>query len=242
MPSSITSAATTNTVPTQVPTVASSSSASSPSASAPADNTSGGGISSAAIGGLVAMAVIVVIGAGAFFLLRRSRRRNQSKKRATSMSVDPFTMGFGSSQPPTSQAPPPMAAPLQQMYSQPTTPAPPAHDNNTFPPPQVSAIAPVLPPADEPKPVGTYTVISTYTPTLGDELEIQPGDRVEVLVEYDDGWVTGRNISKGGVKGVFPKHCVDYATSPSQHEPTMLDAGGEDLGRTKRISSIYGAQ
>jgi hypothetical protein len=226
-------------VPTQTPTLASSSSASSPSASAPASN-SGGGISTAAIGGLTAMAIIVVIGAGAFFLLRRSRRRNQFKKRANAMSVDPFTMGFGSSNPPTSQAPP-MAAPLQQMYSQPTHPAPPTNDN-TFPPPQAPAMAPVVPPADEPKPVGTYTVISTYTPTLGDELEIQPGDRVEVLVEYDDGWVTGRNISKGGVKGVFPKHCVDYATSPSQHEPTMLDAGGEDLGRTKRISSIYGAQ
>lgn len=117
--------------------------------------------------------------------------------------------------------------------------------DTSFPPqpmPVVAAVAPPPPSQPDPEPVGTFTVISTYTPTLGDELEIHPGDRVEILVEYDDGWVTGRNISKGGVKGVFPKHCVDYATSPSQHEPTMLDAAGEELGRTKRISSIYGAQ
>jgi len=54
-----------------------------------------------------------------------------------------------------------------------------------------------------------YTVISTYTPTLGDELEIQPGDKVSLLVEYDDGWCQGVNHSRGGTKGVFPKHCVD---------------------------------
>jgi len=54
-----------------------------------------------------------------------------------------------------------------------------------------------------------YAVISTYTPTLGDELEIQPGDKVSILVEYDDGWCQGVNHSRGGTKGVFPKHCVD---------------------------------
>jgi len=54
-----------------------------------------------------------------------------------------------------------------------------------------------------------YTVISTYTPTLGDELEIQPGDKVSILVEYDDGWCQGVNHTRGGTKGVFPKHCVD---------------------------------
>jgi hypothetical protein len=57
-----------------------------------------------------------------------------------------------------------------------------------------------------------YAVISTYTPTLGDELEIQPGDKVSVLVEYDDGWCQGVNHTRGGLKGVFPKHCVDLAT------------------------------
>jgi hypothetical protein len=57
-----------------------------------------------------------------------------------------------------------------------------------------------------------YAVISTYTPTLGDELEIQPGDKVSVLVEYDDGWCQGVNHTRGGLKGVFPKHCIDLAS------------------------------
>jgi len=56
-----------------------------------------------------------------------------------------------------------------------------------------------------------FAVVSTYTPTLGDELEIQAGDKVSILIEYDDGWCQGINHSRGGTKGVFPKHCVDFA-------------------------------
>ncbi|KAK9718286.1 hypothetical protein K7432_005631 [Basidiobolus ranarum] len=55
----------------------------------------------------------------------------------------------------------------------------------------------------------TYIVSNTYTPTLGDELEIFPGDQVTVIVEYDDGWVQGINETRGRVKGVFPKHCIE---------------------------------
>ena len=61
-----------------------------------------------------------------------------------------------------------------------------------------------------------FTVISTYTPTLGDELDIQPGDKVQILVEYDDGWCQGINLSRGKVKGVFPKHCVDMEVSANK--------------------------
>ncbi|KAL1915410.1 uncharacterized protein VTP21DRAFT_6868 [Calcarisporiella thermophila] len=59
------------------------------------------------------------------------------------------------------------------------------------------------------RPKGTYTVVATYTPTLGDELEVQPGDQVTVLTEYDDGWVQGINLTRGNVKGVLPKRCLD---------------------------------
>ncbi|KAI8384683.1 uncharacterized protein BYT42DRAFT_563301 [Radiomyces spectabilis] len=57
-----------------------------------------------------------------------------------------------------------------------------------------------------PQPIGTFTVIATYTPTLDDELPIQPGDRVLVYMEYDDGWCLGATMS--GTRGVFPKHCI----------------------------------
>lgn len=62
---------------------------------------------------------------------------------------------------------------------------------------------------EEAEPIGSYPVIATYTPTLADELDIQPGDNVTILVEFDDGWVQGINETRGGAKGVFPRHCVD---------------------------------
>ncbi|EIE91484.1 hypothetical protein RO3G_16195 [Rhizopus delemar RA 99-880] len=80
--------------------------------------------------------------------------------------------------------------------------------------------------------LGTFTVIATYIPTLSDELEIEPGDRIELLVEYDDGWCQGINITRNYAKGVFPRHCIDYATVPS-------DNTASDVERTKRVSSMY---
>ncbi|CAG8752957.1 12407_t:CDS:2, partial [Gigaspora margarita] len=59
----------------------------------------------------------------------------------------------------------------------------------------------------------SYTVIDTFVPTLPDELDIQLGDKVTVLVVYDDGWVQGVNETQGGVKGVFPQHCVNMKVS-----------------------------
>ncbi|KAJ9083292.1 hypothetical protein DSO57_1036147 [Entomophthora muscae] len=53
-----------------------------------------------------------------------------------------------------------------------------------------------------------YTVVTIFTPTLSDELVIRPGDKVVVYKEYDDGWVQGANLTRGGAKGVFPKHCI----------------------------------
>jgi len=87
-------------------------------------------------------------------------------------------------------------------------------------------------PLQQQQALGTYTVISTYTPTLGDELEIQSGDQVTILVEYDDGWCQGVNESRGRVKGVFPKHCVDMGHT---------QGGMDDMEKGKRVSSMYGA-
>ncbi|KAI8388573.1 uncharacterized protein BYT42DRAFT_468088, partial [Radiomyces spectabilis] len=60
--------------------------------------------------------------------------------------------------------------------------------------------------------LGVGIVVSTYTPTLHDEISIQRGDRVELLAEYDDGWCQGINLTRGNAKGVFPKHCVNFAS------------------------------
>ncbi|CAG8623532.1 7644_t:CDS:2 [Cetraspora pellucida] len=63
------------------------------------------------------------------------------------------------------------------------------------------------------QPIGSYTVIDTYVPTLPDELDIQLGDKVTILMIYDDGWVQGINETRGGNKGVFPQHCVNMNIS-----------------------------
>lgn len=57
-------------------------------------------------------------------------------------------------------------------------------------------------------PKASYTVVSTYVPSLSDELLIHPGDKVVIYKEYDDGWVQGANLTRAGARGVFPKHCL----------------------------------
>ncbi|KAJ3116295.1 hypothetical protein HDU96_009951 [Phlyctochytrium bullatum] len=51
-------------------------------------------------------------------------------------------------------------------------------------------------------------VIYDYEPVQPDEILLTPGDLVEVSVEYDDGWATGKNLSTGRI-GTFPVTCLD---------------------------------
>ena len=93
------------------------------------------------------------------------------------------------------------------------------------------------------KPLGTYNVVATYTPALADEIEIGLGDSVTILQEYDDGWCMGVNNSKGGVKGVFPRHCVEMgAYEGSQHGapggPHYPPSPSFKAAANKRMSSI----
>lgn len=82
--------------------------------------------------------------------------------------------------------------------------------------------------------IGKYTVVATFVPTLSDELDIEVGDQVELIVEYDDGWCQGINASKGGNKGVFPRHCIDQVNHAPVHTGNV-----PDIERTKRVSSMY---
>ncbi|KAI8343932.1 hypothetical protein BC941DRAFT_339673, partial [Chlamydoabsidia padenii] len=61
-------------------------------------------------------------------------------------------------------------------------------------------------------PIGTFTIVATYVPTLSDEIDVQPNDQVQVFEEYDDGWCLGVNITRGQTRGVFPKHCIAQST------------------------------
>lgn len=99
----------------------------------------------------------------------------------------------------------------------------------------------LLPPT-QPNSVGVFYVAATYTPTLSDEIDIQTGDQVEVLVEYDDGWCQGINLTRGNAKGVFPKHCIDYTTGAAAATAGSVTTTGNSTGevdRVKRVSSMY---
>lgn len=153
-------------------------------------------------------------------------------------------MGFGSHDPPPPQmaqynnAPPPHTAYAASLTTTPVQ-LPPIADSSPIMPPAAAAAAvapsaavapavaaPEAAPQQSTNSLGVFTVISTYTPTLSDEIDIQPGDRVEILIQYDDGWCQGINLSRGNVKGVFPRHCV------SEQSETA----------TKRVSSMYTQQ
>ncbi|ORX44098.1 hypothetical protein DM01DRAFT_1295575 [Hesseltinella vesiculosa] len=87
--------------------------------------------------------------------------------------------------------------------------------------------------------LGVYAVVATYTPTLSDEIDIQLGDQVELVVEYDDGWCQGINLTRGSAKGVFPRHCIEQY--PGQQAPqTVSDHPPQvELSSLKRVSSMY---
>ncbi|GAA5926645.1 hypothetical protein JCM10213_002410 [Rhodosporidiobolus nylandii] len=64
-------------------------------------------------------------------------------------------------------------------------------------------------------------VKGTFDPSLEDELVLYPGDRIQVLMKYDDGWALGLNLSSGPTpaKGVFPFDCLgELAPAPSPAE------------------------
>ncbi|KAF9418608.1 hypothetical protein BGZ94_009657 [Podila epigama] len=93
------------------------------------------------------------------------------------------------------------------------------------------------------KPIGTYNVVATYTPALADEIEIGLGDSVTILQEFDDGWCMGVNNSRNGIKGVFPRHCVEMGPyEGSQHGapggPHYPPSPSFKATANKRMSSI----
>lgn len=75
---------------------------------------------------------------------------------------------------------------------------------------------PFADPATEGK---TYIVTRTFEPSMPDELLIYPGDRIQIVVPYDDGWCLGCNLSMAEregtqqpARGVFPRDCVEEWT------------------------------
>lgn len=138
------------------------------------------------------------------------------------------------------------------------TPALATQPNSTFAPTPAFAATAASPPMQQQHlqqgepwqqpPLGTYTVVSTYTPTLDDEIYVHPGDQVQVYTEYDDGWCLGSNLSRGNLRGVFPLHCIHPSSSPSMASSSITGGGGGTSGTglnvndprlSKRGSSLF---
>ncbi|KAI9289446.1 hypothetical protein BC943DRAFT_376709 [Umbelopsis sp. AD052] len=167
----------------------------SPSPSTDPNASASSGLSGGAIGGIIGGVAVAAIGVGAFAFIRNKRKNKSAApnyRRSMRQSMaDPFSMGFVA----------------------PNKPQPMPMQDNPFPP------AAPYERLEEPKSLGVYNVVSTYTPTLGDEIDIRSGDRIRVLVEYDDGWMLGENTSNGNAKGVFPRHCIDYPGNETYIQP-----------------------
>lgn len=96
-------------------------------------------------------------------------------------------------------------------------------------------------------PLGTYTVVSTYTPTLDDEIMVHPGDHVQVYTEYDDGWCLGVNLSRDYIRGVFPSTVLpqspSLASTSTHPDGSAASSGGglavDNKHLSKRGSSLY---
>ncbi|KDE02953.1 hypothetical protein MVLG_06519 [Microbotryum lychnidis-dioicae p1A1 Lamole] len=107
--------------------------------------------------------------------------------------------------------------------------------------PQVAAAAAAAKPSANPfggeqQGQGAVHIVKrTFEPTLSDELVLLPGDSVQLLVRYDDGWALGINLDAKGPpgKGVFPFDCLGEVTSAaSQSGPQQLHTIAEGSPET----------
>ncbi|KAI7867667.1 hypothetical protein BDF14DRAFT_1800586 [Spinellus fusiger] len=90
------------------------------------------------------------------------------------------------------------------------------------------------------QPINTFTVVSTFIPNLDDELNIMPGDRVKLLIEYDDGWCFGINETRGNIEGVFPIHCIyPISSEVNVHATPSAVSGGDHCVSKRRSSALF---
>ncbi|KAL6940303.1 hypothetical protein ACO0QE_004201 [Hanseniaspora vineae] len=68
-----------------------------------------------------------------------------------------------------------------------------------------------------------YIVINEYNKRMDDELDMKPGDKIQVITddqEYNDGWYLGRNL-RTGFEGLYPK-CFTQEISVNNKGPSLV--------------------
>ncbi|KAJ3719929.1 hypothetical protein C8R42DRAFT_672188 [Lentinula raphanica] len=208
----------------------------------PGSSLSGGAVAAIAIGALI------LVAAAAILTGRRCMTMRRRKKRATARWLTGFTPPnteaftgpekYSTQQPPMSTVTPSYG----NGYAYTTTPN---AVSNIVPRADVAGFsAPVTPVAsynNAPTTPGTArsafisraTVRYTFVPNLPDELTILDGEVLNVLQEYDDGWVLCSNDK--GETGMVPLECLGARSGPGS------DTWGERFtSSSRRVSSISG--
>ncbi|KAI8386974.1 hypothetical protein BD560DRAFT_145227 [Blakeslea trispora] len=205
------------------------------------------------VGAVVAAAAIVALAAGAFLIFRKKKKARHVAQRR--FKPDPFTMGYGNQDYPPplgNDFPPPSAYGIVESDTKDKVPITALAPSPSILP-SVHGTIPGMQPGPTGSPsaisvapsvmthatgstmpiIGKFVVVATYVPTLSDEIEIEPGDKVDLLVEYDDGWCQGINTTRGNIKGVFPRHCIDHLALSSNR-----GSAAPSMERSKRVSSM----
>ncbi|KAG5642881.1 hypothetical protein DXG03_001923 [Asterophora parasitica] len=222
-----------------------------------ANASSSTGIPAGSVVGIV-LALVVLISAGIIIWLRRraiAKRVKKSQAWTNKPSHRPSLSWIGpkdvkgdtlypnksSTAPPTMAGGPPQsltfgpsANGLSYMPS-PVPPRPPRAAGMFDNPPTPTIVSPVMSPSSgrlapfaSPIPADSGKVISTFIPTLPDELSISVGEVIRVHAEYDDGWAMCSNAR--GETGMVPLECLDRSSS----SPNTL----REFKKLARVSSL----
>jgi hypothetical protein len=125
----------------------------------------------------------------------------------------------------TNDFPPATMPQSQPDYGYGLVPPPTSYNNPTS---ATSLMSPVVMQDGAP----TANVVCTFIPTLPDELNINTGDIVRVLAEYDDGWALCMNNLDE--QGMVPLECLDLSGMNSG-----MNLGGQRNTReSRRVSSL----
>ncbi|KAG0013246.1 hypothetical protein BGZ82_002241 [Podila clonocystis] len=173
------------------------------------------GLSSAALGGIIggSVAFVVIAAAVCFFCMRRARREDGGKGTHLARQISNSSGHYNISSPKIQE----------QGFSASTAPIPLTTLPAIVPEPHQfsNSAGPAIAAAGAGAFAGTHgsmgeggkqsycQALYPYQASMADELDLSPGDIVNVQKVFDDGWAVGHSLSTGS-EGAFPVVCVMF--------------------------------
>ncbi|GAB5593290.1 hypothetical protein Unana1_08190 [Umbelopsis nana] len=81
-----------------------------------------------------------------------------------------------------------------------------------------------------------FTAVTTYEPSLSDEMPIRAGDSVRVHGYYDEEWAYGQNETLA-VQGIFPRSCVQSSPIDTK-APVYRDIASPPMAATRNEKAL----